>query len=486
MDNPHILIVEDDTAHATFILRVFKEQSDRFRVTVASSLKATYEAIRNDKPQLVITDMLLPDGDGTTLLKNGEISGIPIIVMTSFGDERMAVEAIKDGAFDYIEKSVATFKDLPHTVDRVLHEWELLWNFFDNSPIAIWEEDFSGVKKLIDEARSAGVTDWAAYFEPKERLATFASQVKIRDINRATLKLLGYIEKADVLKSLSNVFSEEGISTLRQEFIALATGNNCFEGEAVHHDARGDKIYVYFKLGIMPGYEDTWSRVLVSTVDMSERVKAEQALMRSLAEKEILLQEVHHRVKNNLQVISSLINLQLSENDTSSVMNRSLIDMETRVRSMSLVHEILYQSEDLASVDFASYVSSLCNHLLESYAVDQNRVKIIVSVKDILLPLEKAVPCGLLINELIVNALKHAFPDGRSGTIKIAMTNTGSNTVSLIVSDDGIGANQIELEEGKNRSIGVRLVKSLAEQLGGQSQTESTNSGVTTRVVFSI
>jgi two-component sensor histidine kinase len=113
-------------------------------------------------------------------------------------------------------------------------------------------------------------------------------------------------------------------------------------------------------------------------------------------------------------------------------------------------------------------------------------VKIIVSVKDILLPLEKAVPCGLLINELIVNALKHAFPDGRSGTIKIAMTNTGSNTVSLIVSDDGIGANQIVLEEGKNRSIGVRLVKSLAEQLGGQSQTESTNSGVTTRVVFSI
>jgi polar amino acid transport system substrate-binding protein len=486
MDNPHVLIVEDDTAHATFILRVFKEQSDRFRVTVADSLNAAYEAIRNDKPQLVITDMLLPDGDGTTLLKYGEISGIPIIIMTSFGDERRAVEAIKNGAFDYIVKSVSTFKELPHTVDRVLHEWELLWNFFDNSPIAIWEEDFSGVKQLIDGARSSGVTDWVAYFEPHERMAAFASKIKIRDINSATLKLLGYIEKADVLNSLSTVFSEEGIPTLRQEFIALATGRSCFEGETVHHDARGEKVYVYFKLGIMPGYEDTWSRVLISTVDMSERVKAEQALMRSLAEKEILLQEVHHRVKNNLQVISSLINLQLSENDKSSVMTRSLIDMEARVRSMSLVHEILYQSEDFSSVELASYISSLCDHLLEAYAVDQKRVKILVSANGIFLPLEKAVPCGLLINELVVNALKHAFPDGRSGTIKISMGNTGRDAFSLTVSDDGIGATRMELEEGKNKSIGVRLVKSLSEQLGGQCQTESTNSGVTTSVVFTI
>ncbi len=480
----HILVVEDDEAHAAFILRVFNEQALRYRMTIVTNLEGAYDVIRSDRPQLVITDMLLPDGDGTTLLKRGDMSDIPVIVMTSFGDERRAVEAIKDGAFDYIVKSVATLKDLPHTTDRAIREWELLRSFFDNSPIAIWEEDFSGVKHLIDEARAAGVGDWAAFFEPPERLAEFASLVKVRDINRATLKLLGYSEKADVLKSLSKVFSEEGLSALRPEFIALARGSNSFEGESVHLNAQGARIFVYFKLSIMPGYEETWSRVLISTVDMSERVRAEQALMQSLAEKEILLQEVHHRVKNNLQIICSLINLQLSEDDTPSKMNLALVDMETRVRSMSFVHEILYQSDNFASVEFPSYVSHLCAHLLDAYAVDPLKIKLVVSVEDIRLPLEKAVPCGLLINELVVNALKHAFPDDRSGTVTVTMAGTGNNKVSLTVSDDGIGAPLLELEEGKRRSIGIRLVKSLAEQLGGECRTESTHNGVVARVVF--
>jgi two-component sensor histidine kinase/ABC-type amino acid transport substrate-binding protein len=367
---------------------------------------------------------------------------------------------------------------------RALHASERrLRGIFEDSPVAIWEEDFSRVKKRLDEARAAGVGDWEEYFGPSERVMEFASLVKLLDVNRATLKLLGHERKAEILRGLSSIFSEEGASALRAEFVALAGGLNSFEGETVHLNARRERVFVQFKLSIMPGYEGTWSRVLITTVDISERVGAERALMRSLAEKEMLLREVHHRVKNNLQVICSLINLQRGEEGESSPVDRPLVDMEARIRAMSFVHEILYQSDNYAAVDYSSYLNHLCAYLLEAYAINPGRIKFAVSVADIRLPLDTAITCGLLINELVVNALKHAFPDGRSGTIDVRMARVEGDRIELVVGDDGIGIPGLELERGKRRSIGITLVTSLAGQLGGECLITGAR-GVVARVVF--
>ena len=367
---------------------------------------------------------------------------------------------------------------------RALHASERrLRSIFEDSPIAIWEEDFSKVKKRIDEARAAGVADWRAYFEPSERLMEFAALIKVLDVNRATLELLGYERKADLLEALPEILSQGGLEAFRLELIALAEGSASFEGDTVHLNARGERISVRFKLGILPGCEGNWSRVLISTVDMSERVGAERALMRSLAEKETLLQEVHHRVKNNLQVICSLINLQRDDGDEASPTDRSFIDIEARVRAMSFVHEILYQSDNFASVDYSSYVNHLCAYLVDAYAVDQSRIRVAISVAEIRLPLDKAITCGLIVNELVVNALKHAFKDGRSGTIEVRMARAEDGRVVLAVSDDGVGTSAAGSEGKKRRSIGLSLVRSLAAQLGGECRISGDN-GFIAKVTF--
>jgi PAS domain S-box-containing protein len=358
---------------------------------------------------------------------------------------------------------------------------ERLASLFENSPISLWEEDFSAVKRLVDEARSAGVRDWDAYFGAPGRVEEIASLVRVLDANKAAIALLGYEAKAEALDILPKAAGLEDLGPLRAEFTALAGGATSVEGETVHVARDGRRIDVHYTLSVMPGSEQSWSRVLVSLADLSERKKAEEELMRSLAEKGLLLQEVHHRVKNNLQVICSLISLQMNAGRRPAAENRLLVDIEARVRAMSLVHETLYRSDDFSSVEFSTYIGSLCDHLLDAYSADRGAVTLRTSLAELSLPLEKAIPCGLIVNELIVNSLKHAFPDGRRGSIEVSLAKTADGMVSLIVHDDGAGMPEAEGEAGA--TIGMNLVRTLARQLGGEFETGG-GPGTTSRVTF--
>jgi two-component sensor histidine kinase len=200
--------------------------------------------------------------------------------------------------------------------------------------------------------------------------------------------------------------------------------------------------------------------------ELAERKRAEDKLRSSLAEKEVLLKEIHHRVKNNLQVISSLLYLQ-SKDIADAGVRALFLDSQNRVRSMALVHERLYRSEDLAKVDFAEYVRSLAASLIRSYRVNTNGVKLAVDVEEVYLSVDAAVPCGLIINELISNCLKHAFPDGRAGEIRVELRRAGGHKLSLTVTDDGVGFPQ-DLKARPTSSLGLQLVHTLTEQLGGQ------------------
>lgn len=205
--------------------------------------------------------------------------------------------------------------------------------------------------------------------------------------------------------------------------------------------------------------------------DVTEQREASEALMRTLREKETLLQEVHHRVKNNLQIICSLFHLESSKDYGSGISPLSLVDMEARVVAMSLVHEQLYQSEDFAKVDFRAYVESLCSHLASAYSGIEGRINMAIRVEDVSLTMNQAIPCGLAINELVVNSLKHAFPDGRRGTIAVSMREEGG-TVVLEVGDDGIGSRLSPSEIKALGSVGLNLVSSLASQLFGSFEIE--------------
>jgi len=203
-------------------------------------------------------------------------------------------------------------------------------------------------------------------------------------------------------------------------------------------------------------------------MDITDRKKAEKRLRTSLNEKEVLLQEIHHRVKNNLQIISSLLNLQARH-----IQDQNFLDMfkesQNRVQSMSLVHERLYQSNDLAHINFHDYIANLADALYQSHGIDNTDIALEINIKNLFLNIEMAIPCGLLINELLSNALKHAFPHTFKGKpqIKIEMNKNRDKTIDLIFSDNGIG-----IPEGfdirKTESLGLELVTVLVEgQLEG-------------------
>jgi two-component sensor histidine kinase len=191
---------------------------------------------------------------------------------------------------------------------------------------------------------------------------------------------------------------------------------------------------------------------------------------RLLDEKELLLKEIHHRVKNNLQVISSLLYLQSTRIRDQEALNM-FVESQNRVRSMALVHERLYQTRDLARIDAADYVRTLAGQLMSSYRVRPGQVGLRVEVVDLTLDVNVAIPCGLILNELLSNALKYAFPNDRQGEIQVELRTVEAGWLRLVVRDDGVGFPP-DLDFRQSRSLGLRLVNTLVEQLEGTIQLD--------------
>ncbi|MBS3819439.1 MEDS domain-containing protein [bacterium] len=200
-------------------------------------------------------------------------------------------------------------------------------------------------------------------------------------------------------------------------------------------------------------------------LDISERKKAEEQIQKNLKEKEVLLREIHHRVKNNMQVISSLLNIQSSRTEDKKA-QEALKATQKRVYSMALIHDRLYKSEDLASVDFSQYIKQISNHLLSYYRGKMGKVTIRKDIKNVFIDINKAVPLGLIVNELVSNSLKHAFPDEREGEIRIKFHKKDSG-YELQISDNGVGLPE-DLDLRKATSMGMQLVSSLVDQIEGE------------------
>lgn len=200
--------------------------------------------------------------------------------------------------------------------------------------------------------------------------------------------------------------------------------------------------------------------------DISEQKAGEERLRNSLHEKEILLKEIHHRVKNNLQVIISLLNLQARHIKDPQALGM-FEESRRRVRSIAMVHEKLYRSDDLSRVNFGEYLRSLSLHLFQMFGVNPELIRLDIEAPDIYLDINTAIPSGLLVSELASNSIKHAFPEGRNGNISIHMRKLEDGEIELSVRDDGIGLRE-NLDPSQSDSFGLQLVSMLAEQLRGE------------------
>ena len=227
----------------------------------------------------------------------------------------------------------------------------------------------------------------------------------------------------------------------------------------------------------LEGADATQGTLVCVAQDISERKAVEEKLRRSLEEKEVLLREIHHRVKNNLQVISSLLGAQARSVDAPDVKQR-FAETKDRVRSMAAIHEHLYQSDDLARVAFNEYLEVLLDELFRSHRTDHIDRALETDAQP--LPVDQAIPAGLIVNELVSNALEHAFPDDHGGTVSVTYWGKGKEA-TVIVADDGPGAPDLKSEG----TLGLRLVRGLTRQLRGTVSTQ-TEDGVRVTITFPI
>lgn len=221
------------------------------------------------------------------------------------------------------------------------------------------------------------------------------------------------------------------------------------------------------EIALSPVETEEGRKVLAAAADITERKRSQEEIQAALKEKEVILGELHHRVKNMLQIVHSMLRVHAARSSDEAA--RALSDCECRIKAMALVHQTLYQSSDFAKVDFAGFLSALALFLVNTYGVDPRLITITIEAERALLPVSAAIPCGEIVNELLVNAIKHAFPHGRRGHITVAMTveENGNGEVLLSVTDDGIGL-PADINIGGGQTLGLDLVAQLVNQLEGQ------------------
>ncbi len=284
------------------------------------------------------------------------------------------------------------------------------------------------------------------------------------------------------IKNGMNLLDQMSIPELREKakesFDRVLQGNSFTE---VQHQFDLD-IYFEFNWSPIFSSKKEVEGITCFVREITERKRAEENLKASLIEKEVLLNEIHHRVKNNLNVVVSLLNLQSRKIKDKQAVD-SFKESINRIYTMALVHKKLYEEKNFSEINFKNYIQSMIEDMFNAYKI-KNRVSLKLAIEDVSLNIEQAIPCGLIINELVSNSLKYAFPEGEKGTISILSKRLNNNTYQLSVKDDGVGIpNHVDFES--TDSLGLKLVNLLVAQLNGKIKIK-TNNGTFFKIQFEV
>lgn len=308
---------------------------------------------------------------------------------------------------------------------------------------------------------------------------TFYPQRGFEYVNPAVTKITGYTPEehyADPDLGFKIVLEED------RPLLEAMTASE-IRSPVVIRWRRKDGEIIWTEQRNVPIYDDQGRLVALEGIarDVTERIKAEAALQRSLREKEILLREIHHRVKNNMQVISSMINLQahLIENEK---VKEIFKQCQKRIRSMALVHEKLYSSPDLTSIDFGNYLESIAQIIFHEYQWQLGQIEMEKRIEPLRLNINLAIPLGLIVNELLTNCFKHAFPQGRSGKIWITLEKVTEKRAKLEIKDNGVGIPE-DIEWKKPKTMGLTIIDALVDQIDGEMEIDRV-AGTAIRIFF--
>lgn len=332
--------------------------------------------------------------------------------------------------------------------------------------------NFRRVRRLLEERVEVKTKQLTEKNLELEKLSLVASRTDnavliaspdgtIEWVNDGFIQLMGMPKE----KLLNNNLSEINVYTNIKNEIREAVANKhsrIFESNVTTYNI--ENLWISSTLTPIYDEEGILKKLVVVDSDITAGKTMQKLIETSLKEKDVLLKEIHHRVKNNLQIIISLLNLQTGY-IKDEVTLKAVKDGQSRVRSMALVHEKFYQSDELSEIDFAEYIEKLCHFIYQSYGDKTDRIHLQISGDKIGLDMDTAMPCGLLVNEIVSNSYKYAFPNQEKGTIQIDFKKN-DNKIILFIQDNGVGFPE-EYDLEKSESLGMQLIQALTSQLDG-------------------
>ena len=356
-----------------------------------------------------------------------------------------------------------------HTfVHEEIDFFNLLSNHIAQSILAIRRrQPFNG---LYDSVKDSEEIYYRLFEDIPIGLFRSTPEGKMLRVNPAMVQILGFPDREALLHTNAyNLYTDPNDRKKWQALVEVYDVVREMELELKRYD--GASVWVEYNARVTRSPQGAVIYYDGALTNISERKKSEAQIREAFSEKEVLLKEIHHRVKNNLQIISSLLNLQSDYlHDT---YDRELFQQsQNRVRAMALLHEKLYQSPNLARIDFGEYVHSLVTSLFQTYKTSPAAIEYEIDIAKLEFDIDTAIPCGLIVGELVSNSLKHAFPNNRPGKIFVSIVHIDTKTIRLSVVDDGIGFDAHP--EMASHSLGWELVRTLAGQLGGSLHIQNT------------
>ncbi|MGB9937432.1 MAG: sensor histidine kinase [Methanobacterium sp.] len=406
-------------------------------------------------------------------------------ILGSFDEIKIILQNLKNNKNDLNKHNLSTFI-LKSNGEKIPVEISISAVEFNDDLYAVIVARDITERNEAQEALKESEQKYKVLFESSiDYIALIDLEGKIIDIN----KPIRYITDIPKEELIGKTFTEIGLipknieNYYRDKFKETIKTNSSKSFEMALTDVNNQNRFLEVSTSLLKRDKNNVAIQLIAH-DITERKKAEKQIKSSLKEKEVLLKEIHHRVKNNLQIISSLLNLQsasVEDKDAFEVFKES----QNRIKSMALIHEKLYQSEDLTRIDFAEYIKSLVFHLFRSYSVDSSTVNPIINVEDVLFDIDISIPCGLIINEVVSNSLKYAFPKPKLTKSLDELLETQKNEIKidlhlkeekavLILSDNGIGLPD-DIDLNNTKTLGLRLVNLLVNQINGKMKVDNIN-----------
>ena len=454
-----ILILEDVPFDAELINRELERSGMKFSSRRVEEEKEYLNELNEFKPDIILADHSLPHFDGISALRiaKNKCPDVPFIFVSGKMGEDFAIEALKCGATDYVLKG--SLSKIVHAVNRALEEVK------EHSKRKMAEEALRNSLRQLKEAQKIG------------HIGSWEWDLKARELNCSdefyNIMSLEPTEFGKSYKAMMDIIHPEDRQSVKESIMGAINEQKPFSNDYRLIRPDGTVRILSSKGEVITDPNGKPLRIVGTEQDITEHKIAEEKIKSSLKEKEMLLQEIHHRVKNNLQVISSLLRLQ-----SRFIKDQNSIDIfketQNRVRSIAILHEKLYQSDNLAKIKINEYVKILAEDLMYFYELEESNINMILDIDDVSLNIETAIPCGLLINEMVANSLKYAFPNQKNGEIKIELHSNNEDQFNLTVGDNGVGIPD-EIDPEKAETFGMQLIKYLTKQLKGTIELDNNN-----------